>query len=190
MTENYDGRYHVSSWCFQLLNEVLKSPAFVAFWRNYRPVDSRRHAIRQGEIGFSKMLLKAGYVPTILFNTSSLLRAILEKHKSPNNKLLLQQLCMPSPRIIPQLELSAILASVFHGEQLNQANNLGIALIFEIGFPFLKKTMALAENCPISLMLFILEEFMTGFCPETANEVRLKGMRRTATSWKFLLTQA
>jgi len=190
MTENYDGRYHVSSWCFQLSSEVVKSPSFMAFWKKYCPVDGRRHAIRQGEIGLSRMLLNAGFSPAIIFSTNSLLRTILEKHKLPNRKLLLQHLCVPSFQTIPQLELGAVLASLFRGEQFNQANNLGIAFISEIGFPFLKKNMALAENCPISLMLFILEEFMSGFCPETANEVRLKGMRTGRSPCNKLLADA
>ena len=190
MTENYDGRYHVSSWCFQLSSEVVKSPSFIAFWKRYCPVDGRRHAIRQGEIGLSRILLDAGFSPVIIFSTSCLLRTILEKHKAPDRKLLLQQLCMPSSQTVPQLELGAILASLFRGEQFNQANNLGIAFISEIGFPFLKKTMALAENCPISLMLFILEEFMSDFCSEIADEVRLKGMRTGLSPWKKLLADA
>jgi len=97
---------------------------------------------------------------------------------------------MPPSQTVPQLELGRILASIFRGEQFNQTNNLGIAFISEIGFPFLKKTMALAENCPISLMLFILEEFMSDFCPEVANEVRLKGMRTGLSPWKKLLADA
>jgi hypothetical protein len=190
MTENYEHSYHVSSWCFQLSKEILNSPAFFAFWRNYRPVDSRRHAIRQGEIGFSQMLLKAGYIPTIIFNTSSLLKTVLNKHKPRNEKLLLQQLCTPSPGTTPQVELSGILASLFRGEQLNQTNNLGILLVSELGFPFLKKTMAFAANCPISLMLIMLEEFMSGFCDETAIEIRMRGIRRNLSPWKRLLVDA
>jgi hypothetical protein len=190
MTENYEHSYHVSSWCFQLSHDVLTSAAFIEFWKSYRPVDSRRHAIRRGEIGLSKVLLKAGYIPTIIFNTSSLLKAVLGKHKPRDEKFLLQQLCTSTPGNVPQAELSGILASLFRGEQLNQTNNLGILLISEIGFPFLKKSMAFAANCPISLMLVMLEELMSGFCAETAIEVRIKGMRRNFSPWKRLLFDA
>jgi hypothetical protein len=99
-------------------------------------------------------------------------------------------LCTPFHGITPRTELAGILASLFRGEQLNQTNTLGIALISEIGFPFLKKTMALADSCPLSLMLVILEELTSGFCAETANEVRLKGIRKCHSSWKRLLVDA
>jgi hypothetical protein len=190
MTENYEHRYHVSSWCFQLSNEVLNSLAFIGYWRSYRPVDSRRHAIRQGEIGFSQVLLKGGYIPAIIFNSSSLLKTVLDKHKQRDEKFVLQQLCTPPLGGIPRGELGGILASLFRGEQLNQTNNLGVLLISEIGFPFLKKTMAFAANCPISLMLLMLEESMSGFCEETAVEVRMKGIRRNFSPWKRLLFDA
>ena len=136
------------------------------------------------------MLLKAGYVPTILFNTSSLLKTVLNKHKPRDEKFLLQQLCTPSHGTVPQVELSGILASLFRGEQLNQTNNLGILLVSELGFPFLKKTMAFAANCPISLMLVMLEEFISGFCDETAIEIRMRGIRRNLSPLKRLLFDA
>lgn len=138
----------------------------------------------------SEVLLKAGYIPTIIFNTSSLLKAMLDKHKIENEKLLLQQLCTPPPGETPLSGLTAVLASVFLGEQLNQANNLGILLISEIGFPFIKKGLALQANFPISLMLVILEESMSGFCAEAANEVRLKGIQGNLSPWSKLLFDA
>lgn len=190
MTETYEHRYHVSSWCFQLSTEIFKSPAFVEFWTDYRPVDSRRHAIRRGEIGLTRVLLRAGYVPKILFDAGSLLRVVLQKHDTRNEKQLLQQYCTLKPDLASASGLNGVLKSLFQGEQRNQANNLGILLISETGFPFIKKAMAFQSNCPISIIMVILEELMSGFCIETANEVRLKGMRRTATSWKKLLFDA
>jgi hypothetical protein len=190
MTETYERRYHVSSWCFQLSDKVLKTQAFVEFWKAYRPVDRRGHAIRQGEVGLSKTLLRAGYVPTVIFNAGTLLKAALQKHDIPNEKQLLQQFCTSKLERLSASGTNAVLKSLFQGEQLNQTNNLGILLISETGFPFIKKAMAFQSNCPISIIMVILEELMSGFCIETVNEVRLKGMRRTATSWKKLLFDA
>jgi hypothetical protein len=190
MTENYERRYHVSSWCFQLSAEIIYCSAFIEFWKTYRPVDNRRHAIRRGEIMLSKVLLQAGYVPRILFSTSLLLKTILEKYKYPNQKFLLQQLCMPSLPQGPPSELKAVLQSIFYGEELNQANNLGVVLVFELGFPFVKKSIAFQANWPISVIFLILEELMSGFSAETAIEVRLKGIRRSLSPWKRLLVDA
>jgi hypothetical protein len=190
MTETYEHRYHVSSWCFQLSTDVLKSPAFVEFWKTYRPIDSRRHAIRRGEVGLTSALLWAGYVPKVLFDAGNLLRVVLQKHDGSNEKQLLQQHCTLKPEMASTSVLNGILKSLFEGEQLNQTNSLGVLLISEAGFPFIKKAMAFQSNCPISVILVILEERMSGFCLEAANEVRLRGMRRTASPWKRLLYDA
>ena len=190
MTETYEHRYHVSSWCFQLSKEVLQSPAFVEFWRHYRPVDSRRHAIRRGEIGLTNALLSAGYVPKVLFDAGNLLRMVLQKHDVRNHKRLLPEHWTLQPEMASPSGLNGVLKWLFEGEKLNQTNSLGILLISEAGFPFIKKAMAFQSNCPISVILVILEERMSGFCMEAANEVRLKGMRRTASPWKRLLFDA
>jgi hypothetical protein len=190
MTETYEHRYHVSSWCFQLSTEVLQSPAFVEFWKTYRPIDSRRHAIRRGEVGLTSALLRAGYVPKVLFDAGNLLRVVLQKHDGSNEKQLLQQHCTLKPEMASTSVLNGVLKSLFEGEQLNQTNSLGVLLISEAGFPFIKKAMAFQSNCPISVILVILEERMSGFCLEAANEVRLRGMRRTASPWKRLLYDA
>jgi hypothetical protein len=104
--------------------------------------------------------------------------------------MLFQQLCTPPPGETRLSGLKAVLASLFLGEQSNQTNNLGILLISEIGFPFIKKNMAFCANCPISLMLIILEESMSGFCAEAANEIRLKGTRRSLSAWNKILFDA
>jgi hypothetical protein len=181
MTENYFPRFHVTSWCFQLSSEIVSSPAFINFWKTYRPVNSYQHAIRCGEIGLSKVLLQAGYVPTIIFNASSLLKRILERHPVQNEKLLLQQLYRLPFGATPPSELNAVLMSLFLGEESNQTSNLAVLLISEMGFPFLKKKLAHQAGYSVSIILLLLEEFMTDFCPETAHEIRLRGVQNKRT---------
>ncbi len=54
---NYYKTYHVSSWCFQMTHTVLNAQAFVKFWKIYRPVNSRRHAINRGELGSEQSIV-------------------------------------------------------------------------------------------------------------------------------------
>jgi hypothetical protein len=55
--ENWEFTYHVQSFCFSISRQVFDSPAFVNFWNNYLPVNSRLWAIQRGEIGLSKAIV-------------------------------------------------------------------------------------------------------------------------------------
>jgi hypothetical protein len=176
MTENYP-RYHVSSWCFQLSSHALMTPVLTGFWKRYRPVDSHHHAVKAGEQGLTGALLKAGFVPTIMFDAASLLKAILRKYRLADDGGVLQQLSPPPAGSAPSSQSQAVLASLYQGERANQANHLSMLLISELGFPFVKKKLARQGYCPISLLVLVLEKFMSDFCLETVHEVRLTGMR-------------
>jgi hypothetical protein len=179
MTENYPV-YHVSSWCFQLSSEILASRAFINFWKTYQPVDSHRHAVTAGEEKLTSVLLKAGYRPRIVFDAASLLKAVLQTRKDTDQKSVWHQLQPLICGIAPTCELTAILTALFQGERTNQANKLAILLISELGFPFIKKKLVRQTNFPRSLLVLILEKFMTGFCAETVHEIRLTGARLRA----------
>jgi Rhamnan synthesis protein F len=190
MTEHYGGKYHISSWCFQVSSEVLNSPAFTNFWRCYRAVDSRRYAIRKGEIRFSHVMLAAGFTPTVLFNAALLLKSVL-KNTNMTQERLLQRFCTVVKRHgAAAADLASTLEVLFEGEQLNQTSNLGVLLLYEAGFPFLKKDIALKANWPVSVVILILQQYMSEFCAETASEIKLRGIRRGLSSWQRLLVDA
>jgi hypothetical protein len=176
MTEDY-GNYHVASWCFQLSRAVLTSPGFIRFWKTYRPIDYHRHAIREGEIRLSRVLLEAGFVPRVMFNTKDLLKTLLAKSALDNEVQCLHELCTLPLAAGSAWGAKPLLASLFLGERRSHANDLALLLIAELGFPFLKKNAAIQGRIPISLVLLILERFMSCHCDETAAEVRKRGMR-------------
>lgn len=57
--ENFRNGRHLQSFMLLLRNGAPAHPAVRAFWKNYKPVDTRRHAIRKGEQGFSEALRRA-----------------------------------------------------------------------------------------------------------------------------------
>ena len=76
--ESWGPVYHAQSY-FEVFNqEVFDSDAFKSYWRKYRPYSTRRHAIKRGEIGLSKHLIKKGKFspPTVLFSSASVYSAI------------------------------------------------------------------------------------------------------------------
>jgi hypothetical protein len=57
---NLEARPHLQSFAFYVAGSALLEPNSNAFWRNYYPSDQRMYAIRKGELGLSKALLKDG----------------------------------------------------------------------------------------------------------------------------------
>jgi hypothetical protein len=191
ITENHQPIYHVSSWCFQVSQEILKSPAFAAFWRSYLPIDSRIHAIKKGEIGISRTLLKAGFSPTVMFTANSLLRALLEKNRLNAPSHILNELgVFARADLNERTETTDAVRSLFQGEKHNQTAFLGVPFMAEMGFPFLKKDVVYRGVYPMSLALLLLEELMSGFGPETVNELHMRGTRSSLSSDKKLLFDA
>jgi len=186
MTENYD-RYHITSWCFQLSRAVLTSPSSMRFWKTYLPIDHHRHAIQRGEIRLSRVLLQAGFVPHVMFNTKDLLKALLAKSALENELQCLHELCTLPLAAASVSGAKSLLASLFIGEQRNQTNNLTLLLISELGFPFIKKNIVSQGNIPLSLMLVLLQKFMADFGDETAAEIRRRGIRRKFDATKLRL---
>lgn len=58
--ESIQINYHVQSYFLYCKNKVFLNTNFIKFWENYLPLNSRFLLIRFGEIGFSRMALKAG----------------------------------------------------------------------------------------------------------------------------------
>jgi hypothetical protein len=57
LTCSGEQHWHAQSYLLSLSRNVFLSSAFSHFWRNYKPFNSRSHAIKYGELGFSKAVL-------------------------------------------------------------------------------------------------------------------------------------
>lgn len=54
---------HAQSFFLMFGPKVINSTAFRKYWQEYTPWSTREHAIFEGEIGFSRCLMKAGFRP-------------------------------------------------------------------------------------------------------------------------------
>lgn len=70
--ENWEFFYHVQSFCFAVSGVVFRHEQFQAFWREYLPVNSRRWAIKRGEIGLSRAMLPIASSIDILYKPNDL----------------------------------------------------------------------------------------------------------------------
>lgn len=70
--ENYESEYHVQSFFQVFRQRVLNSKEFKEFWKNYKPLSSRMHFIEKGEKDLSRALVKAGFLPSVLYDSPSI----------------------------------------------------------------------------------------------------------------------
>jgi hypothetical protein len=72
MTEVFEHHYHIGSYAISVSRAVLQHPQFQRYWKDYRPIPTRRWSIHKGEVGFTRMLMKAGFKPHILYHGAQL----------------------------------------------------------------------------------------------------------------------
>ncbi len=53
--------YHLASYFLEFKETVLSSEGFWRYWHDYKPKNSKKHAVLKGEIQFSKKLSKMGF---------------------------------------------------------------------------------------------------------------------------------
>jgi hypothetical protein len=76
--ENFEIHYHVQAFLQIFRREIFDSAAFKQFWDRYVPFSSRTHAIKRGEGGLTRKLMKAGFFAWPFYNAFDLANAIRE----------------------------------------------------------------------------------------------------------------
>lgn len=74
--ENWAEGHHLQSFALSVSGEVFVNPAVRDFWRDYRGIDNRVHAIEAGEKGLSAALHAATRDIEVIFPVSALARAL------------------------------------------------------------------------------------------------------------------
>lgn len=77
ITDNYDRGYHISSYMFALSGEAFNNPRIHRYWQRYRALSTRRYAIGRGEIGFSRCVIRAGYLAHVQWPLAKLKTRLL-----------------------------------------------------------------------------------------------------------------
>ncbi len=75
--ENWERDHHVQSFCYSISGRLLQNPELQAFWKAYLPVNSRLWAIRKGEIGSSRVMVREARSIDILYTPARLRPEIL-----------------------------------------------------------------------------------------------------------------
>lgn len=77
--------YHAQSFLQMFRAPVVNSDAFKRFWKRYQSRSSRRHCILRGELGLSRALLAAGFVPTAVYNSTRVSADVMQAIEARSN---------------------------------------------------------------------------------------------------------
>lgn len=78
ITENYNKGHHFGSFSMAISGEVLNDRKIVKFWKDFVCLSTRRHAIGAGELKFSKVLRRSGYLYHVQWTLAHMKDRLLE----------------------------------------------------------------------------------------------------------------
>ena len=139
VTDSWHSRYHLQSYFLVFDRKALSSRAFRRFWNFLPPYQSRRLAIRTGEIRLTKWLLRGGMRAAVLCPY----RAVAAR----SLRLILKRLHDCEAVFLPKERqyLERLAEAITVGLPLNSMHSFWDVLIAEFRCPFIKRNL-LREN--------------------------------------------
>jgi hypothetical protein len=80
---NFEVHTHAQSFFMSFSNEVLRNPEFMKFWKQYLPLNYRRHAIRNGEVKLTTTLIEQGFTCKAYVNSNLIEKASNQTYGEP-----------------------------------------------------------------------------------------------------------
>lgn len=77
VTENYHKGLHVGSFIMSVGEDAFYHPRMIRYWRQFRSLSTRRYAIGRGELGFSRAMRRAGFVPSVSWTLARMKQTLL-----------------------------------------------------------------------------------------------------------------
>lgn len=197
--ENFATGRHVQSFFQIFRNDALKSEAFKRFWKNYKPLSSRVYCIENGEKGLTRALLKGGFQPSVLYN-SSVIRENVYKSLTCKNidanfyGVFTKTLRIHNPKFaeefvvkkkqpptssLPSYELLKISEASFYAgflcENFNPTHNLGILINSLFQAPIKRDICLKWSNFTFSEVVFFADGFTDSEKNSMERELRSNG---------------
>lgn len=139
VTDCWFASYHVQSYYMAFDRRAVTSRAFRRFWAFLPPYQTRRLAIRTGEVRLTKWLLRSGMRASVLCPYQTVASTAL--------KLILSRLYDDKAFFLPneRRHLEKVAEAISSGERLNPMHSFWDILIVEFRCPFIKRNL-LREN--------------------------------------------
>ena len=144
-SDSWEFSFHLQSYFLLFHPTALASPAFAAFWRQLRYVQSKTWIVRKYEVGLTRALRRAGLRCRAAFPyrqaAAALIEAVVERNVAgdgldPVRKSFIQQ----------------VFRTINAGVPLNGTHFFWDYLIAQMGFPFLKRDLLQKNPARIPLL--------------------------------------
>ncbi|KGG21890.1 rhamnan synthesis F family protein [Prochlorococcus marinus] len=159
---NYQMLLHHQSYFICFSNNVTKSSRFLKYWKNYKVLGNRYHAIEKGEKELSISVLKY-FRQSILYTSIDLYESVInfkENNKLDNfisnlpiNAFYLEKCINES-----NSEKIAIIRAISMLEKYNQSHAFGLLLMKYCNYPFLKRDVILKGSFSMSQISGIISK--------------------------------
>ena len=142
LTESWQQRYHLQSYFLAFGPKALRSPAFHEFWASVKPVPSKVFIVKEYEVGFTRVMMRAGLRCKALWKYEDLVGMVLGQEVL--DRLIRAErsrLARLDPIVVTRkLQITRIRDAAAHRVAMNPTADLWRQLLLT-GFPFIKREL-------------------------------------------------
>jgi lipopolysaccharide biosynthesis protein len=137
-TDSWQRRYHLQSYFLAAGRKVLMSDAWRKFWKNVRPVQSKKWVIKHYEVGLTQALIRRGFTCRAMWSYSDVLALVdaSPMEDATSGEKVINDLSATARRNQTEYILRAAVARL----ALNPTADLWRQLL-QSSFPFLKREL-------------------------------------------------
>jgi len=201
LCENMEFTAHIGSYFVEFSRHLFCGESMQNFWINYKPLNSRIHAIHSGEYGLSRVIYKGARDIRIIYSHERVVNDLMSRQDDfpawldfrkvlgfGFNSLKEQMLSVTASRsagVRKFLVIDAVRHVYAHG---SPSHTFGLALIKYFNAPFLKRDVyfRVAVDLPqVSMVLSEIEQ--AEIVDQVIFEMRRKGTKMNLPTWDMFL---
>jgi hypothetical protein len=185
--------FHYCSFALSFGKNILHAPHFLSFWKHFPLTSKKNRTVRRGEIGLTTWVLKHGYTHGETLGVASLKLQldVLDDHRL--TEVASQVIIPEDPRLkkvkndllsrVDQVTRSELISFILTAAA-RQGTGYALAYlsIFELGYPFLKKSPLWLDSDSSEISLRILKKIDTPASREALVEAKLLQAARLKTT--------
>ncbi|MBR8240734.1 rhamnan synthesis F family protein [Burkholderia multivorans] len=201
LCENIEFTAHIGSYFIEFSKRLFCSEGMRNFWMNYRPLNSRIHAIHAGEYGLSQIIYKGARSIRILYSHERVVNDLISRQDdfpewpefrrvlgfafNPLKERMLSGTASRSPGVRKFMVIDSVRHVYAHG---SPSHTFGLALIKYFNAPFLKRDVYFRVAVDLPQVSMVLSEIEShDVVNQIIFEMRRKGTKMNLPTWDMFL---
>lgn len=201
LCENIEFTAHIGSYFVEFSRQLFCSESMQKFWKTYKPLESRVHAIHAGEYGLSGVAYKGARDIRVLYSHERIVNDLMSRQENfpgwpdfrkilgfnfnPLKEQLLSSTASRSAGIRKFLVVDAVREVYAHG---SPSHTFGLPLIKYFSAPFLKRDVYFRGAVDLPQVMMVLSDVERAeIVDQIIFEMRKKGTRMNLPAWDMFL---